>query len=189
MNAIFGGFQVQSIVNISSGAPISIKDINGTFNRVGRSNRQTAVTSLSEKEIKDLIGIFKVNGKIYYINPSVIGPNGSATNGNVTGTVKPGFAGQVFFKNQPGQTSSLNRGFINGPMYFNWDAGLIKNIAFNENLRLQLRAEAFNVLNNTNFFIADNSGIFDINSTTFGQIQPSSNFGPRIMQFAVRFEF
>lgn len=188
-NALFGGFQVSSIVNISSGAPISIKDINGTFNRAARSNRQTAFTNLTSDQIKDLIGIFKVGDKIYFIDPSVIGPDGSATNGNVTGSPAPGFAGQVFFRNQPGQTSPLGRGFINGPMYFNWDAGLIKNIAVNETMRIQLRAEAFNVLNRTNFFIADNSAVFDIDSTTFGQIQPTANFGPRIMQFAIRFEF
>jgi hypothetical protein len=189
MNAIFGGFQVTSIVNVSSGAPLSIKDINGTLNRLARSNRQTALSSLTEAQIKDLIGIRKVNGKIYYIDPSVIAPDGSALGGNVFGSPIASFPGQVFFRNQPGQTSSLNRAFINGPMYINWDAGLIKNIAFSERLRLQLRAEAFNVLNHTNFFIADNSAIFDIDSTTFGQIAPTSNFGPRIMQFAMRFEF
>lgn len=189
MNAIFGGFQISSIINISSGAPLSIKDINGTLNRLARSNRQTAVTSLTTDQIKNLIGIFKVNGKIYFINPSVIAPDGSANGGNVTQTPETGFPGQVFFRNAPGTTSSLARGFFNGPWYYNWDAGLIKNIAFNERMRLQLRAEAFNVLNRTNFFIADNSNIFDIDSTTFGQIQPTSNFGPRIMQFAVRFEF
>jgi hypothetical protein len=189
MNAVFGGFQVSSIVNISSGAPLSIKDINGTLNRIARSNRQTAVTNLTTEQIKDLIGIFKVDGKIYYIDPSVIAPDGSAHGGNLLATPDASFPGQVFFRNQPGQTSGLARGFFNGPMYFNWDAGLIKNIAFNERLRLQLRAEAFNVLNHTNFFIADNSAIFDIDSTTFGQIAPTANFGPRIMQFAVRFEF
>jgi hypothetical protein len=189
VNAIFGGIQVSSIVNISSGAPLSIKDINGTLNRVGRSNRQTAFTNLTADQIKDLIGIFKVGDKIYYINPSVIAPDGSAHGGNLLGTPDPSFPGQVFFRNQPGQTSPLARGFFNGPWYFNWDAGIIKNISFNERMRLQLRAEAFNVLNHTNFFIADNSGIFDIDSTTFGQIQPTANFGPRIMQFAMRFEF
>ena len=189
VNAVFGGFQFSSIVNISSGAPISIKDINGTLNRVARSNRQTAVTNLSADQIQELIGIFKVGDKIYFIDPSVIGPDGSATGGNVTGTALSGFPDQVFFRNQPGQTSSLGRAQFNGPWYFNWDAGLIKNVPLSESMRLQFRAEAFNVLNRTNFFIADNSGIFDIDSTTFGQIQPTANFGPRIMQFAVRFEF
>ncbi len=189
VNAIFGGWQVTSIVNVSSGAPLSIKDVNGTLNRVGRSGRQTAFSNLTSAEIKDLIGIFKVNGKIYFINPSVIGPDGSATNSNLEASPGAGFPGQVFFRAQPGQTGNLPRNFFNGPWYINWDAGLIKNIALNERMRLQLRAEAFNVLNHTNFFIADNSAIFDVDSTTFGEIAPTSTFSPRIMQFAVRFEF
>ncbi|MEP7148735.1 MAG: TonB-dependent receptor [Acidobacteriota bacterium] len=189
MNSIFGGWQVTSIVNVSSGAPLSIKDPDGTLNRAARSGRQTAFSNLTSDEIKKLIGIFKVNGKIYFINPSVIGPDGSATNGNLLTAPNSSFPGQVFFSVQPGQTGNLPRNFFNGPWYINWDAGLIKNIAFNERMRLQLRAEAFNVLNHTNYFIADNSAIFDIESTTFGQIAPTSTFSPRIMQFAVRFEF
>jgi hypothetical protein len=188
-NTVFGGWQVTSIVNVSSGAPLSIKDVDGTINRVARAGRQTAFSNLTAAQIKDLIGIFKVNGKIYYINPSVIGPDGSATNSNLEATGNSSFPGQVFFNVQPGQTGNLPRNFFNGPWYINWDAGLIKNISFNERMRLQLRGEAFNVLNHTNYFIADNSAIFDIDSTTFGQIAPTSTFSPRIMQFAVRFEF
>lgn len=189
VNAIFGGFQFTSIINISSGFPISIKDPVGTLNRAARSGRQTAFSNLTADQIKDLIGIFKAaDGTIYFIDPSVIAPNGTATGSNVLGT--PGsFAEQVFFRNQPGQTGNLPRNFFNGPLYFNWNAGLIKNIAFSERVRVQLRAEAFNVLNNTNFFIAENSNIFNIASTTFGQISPNSTYDPRIMQFAARFEF
>lgn len=186
---ILGGWQVTSILNISSGAPISIKDINGTLNRTGRSNRQTADSSLSESEIRDLIGIYRRNGVIYFIDPSVIGPDGSATNGNLLGTPDDRFPGQVFFRAQPGTTGSLQRAFLNGPWYFNWDAGLIKNISLNERMRLQFRAEAFNVLNNVNFTIAENSATFDVDSTTFGQIPLANTFSPRIMQFAFRFEF
>ena len=188
-DAIFGGFQFSSIINISSGTPISIKDINGTLNRTGRSNRQTANSSLTPEQIKDLIGIFKVNGRIYYIDPSVIAPSGSATGGNVLTNPDSRFTNQVFFRAQPGQTGNLPRNFIDGPMYFNWDASLIKNINFSERFRLQLRADAFNVLNNVNFFIAENSGIFDVDTSTFGQISPGSTYDPRIFQFAARFEF
>ncbi len=189
INAIFGGIQFTSIINYSSGVPISIKDINGTLNRIGRSNRQTAFSNLTAEQIRDLTGLFFQNGRIYFINPSVIAPDGTAHGGSVEGPNAPGFPGQVFFRVQPGQTGNLPRNFFDGPWYFNWDAGLIKNIAFNERVRLQLRAEAFNVLNRTNFFIGENSSSFDLDSTTFGQIQPISNYGPRLMQFAVRFEF
>ena len=52
-------------------------------------------------------------------------------------------------------------------------------------MRVQLRAEAFNLLNNTNFI--QNTQFANINSTSFGQI--TSAFAPREIQFAARFEF
>ena len=113
VNAIFGGFQLTSIINISSGPPISIKDINGTLTR--RSNRQTANSSLSPNQIRDLIGIYHLNGRVYFIDPSVIGPNGSATNSNPGTAPTSQFQGQVFFRVPPGQTGALPRGFLNGP--------------------------------------------------------------------------
>ncbi|MEZ5428003.1 MAG: carboxypeptidase regulatory-like domain-containing protein [Pyrinomonadaceae bacterium] len=198
VNALLGGFQVTSIINIGSGPPISIRDPNGTLNRSGRSARQTANSNLTINQIQDLIGIFHQNGRIYFIDPSVIAPNGTATGGNVLPTNSGAFPGQVFFAAQAGQTGNLARSIINGPLYFNWDAGLIKNIAISERMRLQLRAEAFNVLNNVNFFVptgpsalnvGEDSNIFNIRSSSFGQIPATNNYGPRIMQFAVRFEF
>ena len=186
---IFGGFQLTTIINISSGAPISIKDRTGTLNRGFRSGRQTANSSLSSAEIKDLVGVFNENGTIYYINPSVIAPDGTATNGNLEATPDARFPEQVFFRVQPGQTGTIQRALFNGPWYTNVDVGVLKNIRLGEKFKVQLRAEAFNVMNKTNFFIAENTNTFDIDSTTFGQIQPGSTFAPRIMQFAFRLEF
>lgn len=184
-----GGWQFGNIVNISSGSPISIRDLGGTLNRAARSARQTATTNLTPDQIRDLIGIYKVGNITYFIDPKVIAADGTATGGNVFGTPNAAFPGQVFFHNQPGQTGNLPRHFINGPIYFNWDASLIKNVRISESVRVQLRVEAFNVLNNVNFFIGENSNIFNINSPTFGQIPQANTFAPRIMQFGARFEF
>ena len=195
VDKLLGGWQLTTIVNISSGAPLSIKDINGTLNRNGggRTSRQTANSSLTEDQIRDLVGLnFAPDGRIYFIDPSVIGPNGSATNGNVEATADGRFPGQVFFRVQPGQTGTLRRAFLNGPWYYNTDVGLIKNIKLGEKYRIQFRAEAFNVFNKTNFFIGEDSNIFDVDDsvgTTFGEIPVTSTFAPRIMQFAFRFEF
>jgi hypothetical protein len=96
------------------------------------------------------------------------------------------FPGQVFFPNPAGSTGNLQRNFLNGPVYINWDAGLLKNIRITENTRLQLRGEVFNVLNRANFF----SGNLDVGSTSFGRITSSGNaYAPRIVQFGARFEF
>jgi len=189
VDKIFGGWQLTSIIQMSSGVPISIKDTNGTLNRTGRSFNQTANSSLTIDQIRDLLGInFGSDGTIYYIDPSVIGASGQATNGNYEGYITD-FAGQVFFHAQPGTTGTLARNIISGPWRYDWDAGIIKNITIGERMRIQLRAEAFNVLNKTNFTIGEGSGIFDIDSSTFGQIGVGSTTSPRIMQFAFRFEF
>ncbi|MDQ1525271.1 MAG: hypothetical protein QOE47_3195 [Pyrinomonadaceae bacterium] len=193
---LLGGLQFSSIINLGSGAPISIRDLSPTLNRAGRSQRQTANSSLNTDQIKDLVGIFHQNGRVYFINPAVIAPDGTATGGNLGTTPGAAFPGQVFFRTQPGQTGNLPRTFINGPIYFNWDAGLMKNIPLGERARVQLRMEVFNLLNRANFYppsglnalnFGEDSNIFDINSPTFGQI--TSTYAPRIMQFAVRFEF
>jgi hypothetical protein len=203
-NAIVGGWQISAIVQAASGTPISFRDLRGTLNRSStvasnRSARQTAFSNLTKEQIKDLVGIFRTPNGVYFINPDVIGPDGSATNGSNTATPSnPAFPGQVFFANQPGQTGNLERGFINGPSYFNIDLGLSKRFQFNERMGLQLRAEAFNLLNRANFrpltgttssdsALGENSNIFDVNSTTFGQL--TNTYSPRVLQFGVRFEF
>ena len=197
VNALFGGLQLTSIVQYATGAPISIRDARGTLNRAGRSGRQTAFSNLSKDEIKDLIGIFRTPDGVYFINPSVIAPNGTATNSNPQATPdNPAFAGQVFFNVQPGQTGNLERAFINGPDYLTVDMGLSKRVRFSERVGLQLRAEAFNVFNRANFFAptgtadgatGENSDIFNVNSPTFGRI--TGTYTPRVLQFGLRLEF
>jgi hypothetical protein len=181
IDKVFGGWEISGIVQWNTGAPISIVDPRGTFNTGGRSARQTAISNLTGDQLRDLIGIFEANGNIYWIDPSVIGPTGAAS----AGFGQTPFEGQVFFNNEPGQVGGLGRTLINGPRYFNIDAALLKNITFTEKMRLQLRMEAFNLLNNVN--LVNNLQNANINLTTFGQI--TTAFAPRTIQFAARFEF
>lgn len=178
---IFGGWEISGLAQWTSGAPITFIDTRGTYNRGGRSGRQTANSSLTADEIRSLMGIYELNGNIYWINPSIINANGQASGGY---GATP-FSGQVFFNVDPGQTGSLGRTVVNGPAYFNANAAVLKNIRFGENMRVQLRAEAFNLLNNTNFF--NNTQFANINSASFGQV--TSAGAPREIQFAARFEF
>jgi hypothetical protein len=199
VDRVLGGFQVTSIVNVATGAPLTITDRRGVLNRANRSNRATAQTSLSVDQIRDLIGVFRTPCGPYFINPSVIHINQANLQGGLcnqlgTGRAAEGFGstpfeGQVFFNNAPGQTGGLPRAFINGPLFVNWDLGLLKTIRLTEGTRIQLRAEAFNVLNRANFAFTSTQQLsaFDINSTNFGKI--TTAFSPRILQFAARFEF
>lgn len=185
VDKIFGGWELSGILQWTSGTPISIVDPRGTFNTAGRSARQPAQSNLTAEQIGALGGVFESGTGIYFINPSVIGPTGAATRG----FNQPLFEGQAFFNNAPGQTGNIPLTVINGPSYFNVNAALLKNISISERMRVQLRAEAFNVLNNVNFLIVSNPNqqVQNINSTTFGQLTNAGS--PRIFQFAARFEF
>jgi hypothetical protein len=202
-NLLLGGWQLGTIIRAGTGAPVTITDPRGTLNRVGRSGRQTAVSSLTKDQIKSLIGVRRTPCGIFYIDPSVININqanlqaglcsqlGSGRGAEGFGTTP--FSGQVFFNAAPGQTGNLERAFINGPFIFTWDASLLKNIPITERVRFQIRVEAFNVLNRANFFVPQfptggNSSGFNINSTNFGRIT-STVTDPRIIQLVGRIEF
>ena len=75
------------------------------------------------------------------------------------------------------------RGTIVGPGYFRWDTSLFKNMKFTERLNLQFRAEAFNVLNHTNF----NNPITSYTSSLFGHITTARD--PRQLQLALKLLF
>jgi hypothetical protein len=166
--------------------PISFIDTRGTLNRGAFSGRQTANSTLSADQIGDLIGVFEANGRIYFIDPSIINSTGQASPGYI-GTSSPNsaFNGQVFFNVPPGQTGNLPRAFVDGPGFWNVNMSLLKNFKFTESLKVQLRVEGFNVFNNVNFI--NNTQFANINSTSFGQI--TSATGARELQFAFRFEF
>jgi len=183
---IVGGWEFSGIVQIRSGVPITFIDNRGTLNRGTFSGRQTVNSTLSPSEIKDLVGVFEANGKLYWIDPSIICANGTGSGGYLhpsnSNSVCPG---QIFFNPGPGTTGTLPRAFIDGPGYWNANAALLKNFRFTETMKLQFRMEAFNLFNNTNF--QNNFQLANIGGTTFGQIIAA--YPSRVMQVALRFEF
>lgn len=204
MDRLIGGWQFTSIVRWDSAAPFTVADTRGTLNRAGRSGRQSAFTTLTKDQVKALVGVFRTNCGIFYIDPQVINidlarceqgviaPRLAGTTAGVgslgfnqTSLTQATFPGQVFFHVAPGQTGNMERNFLRGPTYFNWDASIIKNIRITERVRFQLRGEAFNVLNRSNFILP---GQFNnIASNTFGRV--TGTFPPRIVQFVGRIEF
>lgn len=74
---------------------------------------------------------------------------------------------------------------IRGPGTNNWDFVLYKDTTVTESMRVQLRLEAYNVFNHTQF---DANGVgTDIVSPTFGSVFAAQN--PRLMQIAAKFIF
>ncbi len=191
VNHVVGGWQTNAIVRMGSGAPITFTDARGTFNRAGRSGRQTALTNLTKDQLKNLVGTFVTQNGVFFINPTALGRDPQTglvlagnTGAGANGFGSTAFSGQVFFNNAPGQTSGLERAVVNGPTTFNTDFSLFKNFTITERVKLQVRGELFNAFNNVNFVPGQ---FIDINGTNFGRI--TGTFAPRVVQFAARLNF
>jgi hypothetical protein len=78
---------------------------------------------------------------------------------------------------------NLGRNTFVGPGYWAGDISLFRNCRISETFHLQLRIEAFNVFNHTNFLIGNNL----IGSPGFGQA--SGTAPPRNLQFGLKLSF
>jgi hypothetical protein len=84
---------------------------------------------------------------------------------------------------QAGQFGNAGRNIARGPAFTDFDTSLTRSFVLTEVLRLQFRAEAFNVANHANFGLP----VADLNSPNFGQILTSNS--PRLLQFALKMTY
>ncbi len=88
---------------------------------------------------------------------------------------------------------SLGRNSFRGPGFINTDLALAKHLFFfGEKLDAELRMDAFNVFNHTNFADPDTtigSSTFGIISSVVGANSPTNPTGPRIVQVALHLRF
>ncbi len=170
---LFGGWQISGIAQFRTGRPITFFSGRGTLNRSARSGNNTPNTTLSLSELQKMVGLFfdPKTGAPLVVDPKLIDSQGRASS--------------AFFTHPTaGTVGNLSLTPVDGPGYWNVDAALIKRIRFKERLGMELRLEAFNVFNHTNFSV-DNR--LDINDTDFGKINAA--FDPRILQLAWKFTF
>jgi hypothetical protein len=89
----------------------------------------------------------------------------------------------AFTANTPGVWGTATRGMIRGPVYFNIDMALSRIFNVGAVQRVELRVEAFNVLNR----FQPGDPVVNFNNTNFGRIITAED--PRIMQIAVKYLF
>jgi hypothetical protein len=95
--------------------------------------------------------------------------------------------------NPADRTYGVARNLLRGPTLTNLDAALAKTTAITERVKLEFRAEFFNVLNHAEFAQPTyTDGAANIDGPTFGRITTTGTFRgatPRIGQFALRMTF
>lgn len=159
--AILGGWQIAGITDIASGQPVARVANAATF-------PASAVAGFYPNVISDPNGglagtIDPATGLPFIFDPAAFAAPAAGTYGNA-----PRAFSRLFGRNQTNLTLTKN-------IYFDREQGV----------RLQLRAEAYNVLNHTQF--TGVGTVLAANSLTFGR--PSGARLPREFQFGAKLSF
>ncbi len=91
----------------------------------------------------------------------------------------------AFTTNAPGTFGNSQRNLLKGPGISTGDLALIKNWAYRERYRLQLRGEFFNVLNHPSFGLPNTT----TGASNFGQITAIGAIPPRVIQGGLKLTF
>ena len=149
-NAV-GGWQLSAIVTMETGAPINLgvsgNNICGTVPNCSVRPNQVGPISYTHTAATLTSG----NNTIQWFNPSAFAIN------DIPGTTTAIFG-------------NLAKNALRGPGRDNWNMALFKNISITERLHTELRFEAYNAFNHTQF-----KG--DVNNGGIGTAVAGSNFG------------
>jgi hypothetical protein len=99
---------------------------------------------------------------------------------------RPAFNTSLFAPETLGQLGNAPRRMFHGPGIENFDMQVSKTIRLTESQSLDIRVEAFNVLNHAQFY-GPSSVDGEVNDPNFGQVVSAA--APRLVQLAVKFHF
>lgn len=140
-SALFGGFQVNTVLNAYTGTPLAIFQSGANGLSVGGARPDAVRDTLAASEsVRRRVA---ANGNLVWMPASAY----SLVNGR--------------FGSAP-----IRDGRLRGPGFWQIDLGIQREFRIVESLRLQFRAEAFNSLNRTQLVNPDQN----LNSPTFGQV-------------------
>ncbi len=163
MSKIFGGFQVAGSYSYAAGRPFTAFD----------NANNSSIDIGEEQALPNVIGTPVMPEKVtcwFYVstNPGCKG---------ITGT-------NAFSLPAPGVFGNSGRNTLRGPGLEDLDVSIARNFAILERLKLQFRAEAFNLTNTVAFGLPN----ANVSGGSPGVIT-SLAADPRIMQFAARLSF
>ncbi len=158
---VLGGWQVSGIITSQTGLPLTVTT--SSFDPAGLGFIPALIAG-GRPNITCDPNQGGAGTQQQYFNTSCFTPNPLTTSTTIPNTV-----------------GTSGRGVVFGPPTNRIDFTLVKNLRFGESTRLQLRGEAFNILNHTNF----RSLSTNVTSSTFGQV--ISVRDPRTLQFAAKF--
>lgn len=159
---LLGGWQASGIIVYNSGLPFSV--VTSTFDASGLGNIPVLQAGNRPNLLCDPNANAPHTAQQYY-NTGCFQLNPTTNTGIVN---VPGTAG---------------RGLVQGPSTKRVDFTMTKNIRFGESMNLQLRGEAFNIFNTTNF----RTIVVNVTAANYGQVTAVRD--PRTIQLGAKFSF
>ncbi|MDR3676407.1 MAG: carboxypeptidase regulatory-like domain-containing protein, partial [Acidobacteriota bacterium] len=150
----FGSWEYTGVLSAYSGDPLTVL-----------SGKDNSLTGLSEDRAVQ-VGSAKGPGACGTTSPCVNFLNPNSFTVNATGTY-----------------GNVGKGAFTGPNFIKWDMGVFKNFNLTEKVKLQFRAEFFNIFNRANFL----DPVASVSSAGFGSIKTAND--PRIGQLALKLNF
>lgn len=189
VSRIIERWQLGGIFSWSSGAPITITASNaeltwtqipGTINVARTANTPNILGSFP----KDAGKITYTSSGGYYFegfrqvtDPSISGVTPLQTLQNSFSNKALADAnGNIILANPaPGTAGTLGRQWIEGPTHANLDVNLVKRIRLGEQMELEIRVDAVNIMNNPRWGLV--GGANDINNINFGRLTAADPTG------------
>ena len=183
VNTVLGNWDVNVIVKATTGFPLFVVDSanGGTPGNPGVSGVAFSWNGNGLNR-PDQVGDPNRPGPVA-ANPTCLAPAQVHTRQNW-------FNPCAFVHAAPGELGASNRAPLYGPRFVNTDLSFIKHFPITESLRMDFRAEFFNLFNHPQFYLpGGSSGMQDVNAlSSFGVISGTVN-NPRVIQFALKLYF
>jgi len=192
---VIEGWSLSAVARVQSGPSAPLTSGRGTYNN---SDSGVVLYNITAQQLQDSIAIRKTtdtkgNGLIYWLPQSIIDNTNAAfeVNNKPFDPSKP----YVGPPTTPGQLGY--HVYLYGPWFSKYDIGLVKHTRIQERREIELRVQALNALNHTNFNLGtQTNGSISASGATFGQttsayrdINTTSDPGSRIIEFVLRFNF
>jgi hypothetical protein len=186
---VLGGWQVNSIVAWQTGKPFSITNHSVTVNGLSTNNWASPNHNGGPDRPDQISDPFKAGNVTRPDGSTCVGPSSLKHGGNGYW-----FNPCAFYPQAEGTVGNTARNSIYGPHFRHIDFSLFKDFQIVEGLKLQFRAEAFNITNTPNFYLSSNindgSSGGRLGDSSFGTVSESDpNNVPRQLQFALKLQF
>jgi hypothetical protein len=178
---LLGGFQVQGLWLYQSGRPIDLGNVyfNGNIRALDLEVASQTIGALGTSNVTDNVFKTSLSGLGFYFQDATVQTNGVLDYTKQRNDARINLAQNL-------RTMPTRVGNLRGQPINVWDLSLIKNFAFTETVKLQLRIESLNAFNHWHF----NNPDLNPRNATFGRVTNSSQVHlPREYQLGLKLMF